>query len=221
MKRTTFIMIAILAALSLCAITQDKKPTESNDNNPNAIEAETEGLRSYVIKSKATIEYKGEKTRHDITGTVWHDVEAEKLATETEHLVTFPSGSTLTKNLDIVVGDWRYAINLTENTGRKRPKVKGGAYDDLMQKAKYQNEDSFRKLIEAEGGRILGNETFFERNCLVVETGSGKEKMKIWYYKGIPIKLVTHNTVSEVILMEENLAIPGEKFEVPAGITIR
>jgi hypothetical protein len=214
MKRISTLLVAFFVAFSLLAYGGGEKSVESTDNSLKVIEAETEGLKSYILKAKATVN--GVK----YNSTIWHNVAAEKLAGELETLVTFPSGSALTKTLEIIDGEWTYYINLMEQTGRKVPKTNSSS-NELIEQAKYPDENTFRKLIEAKGGRIVGNETFFERNCLVVEIGSGEEKTTTWYYKGIPLRMVSHLTKIEVTHLEENVAIPDEKFDVPAGITIR
>jgi hypothetical protein len=80
-------------------------------------------------------------------------------------------------------------------------------------------------MIEKEGGKILANETFLGKDCIVVEvTEQGDEgqsmKTKMWYYKGIPLKMANDFYTMEATKFEENISIPDNKFEVPAGIEI-
>jgi hypothetical protein len=46
-------------------------------------------------------------------------------------------------------------------------------------------------------------------------------KSKMWYYQGIPLKMTNAYYNMEAVEIQENVDIPEEKFEVPAGIKIR
>ncbi|MBK7093997.1 MAG: hypothetical protein IPH57_02615 [Saprospiraceae bacterium] len=46
-------------------------------------------------------------------------------------------------------------------------------------------------------------------------------KSKMWYYQGIPLKMANAYYNMEAVEIQENVDIPAEKFEVPAGIKIK
>ena len=120
-------------------------------------------------------------------------------------------------------GEWSYMIDLEAKTGYKSKS--GESEDDPKDLIKSDDEVTFRQMIEKEGGKILANETFLGKDCIVVEISEKSDDgkalaTKMWYYKGIPLKMSNKSYTMEATKFEENVSIPASKFEVPAGITM-
>lgn len=92
--------------------------------------------------------------------------------------------------------------------------------DSPMNNIKSDDAQTFRQMIEKEGGKILGNEDFIGKDCILVELMNEGNKSKMWYYKGIPLKMEAKGYKMEVTKLEEGVSIPDSKFKVPSGITI-
>ncbi len=92
------------------------------------------------------------------------------------------------------------------------------AEENPMDLIKSQEDQTFKQMIEKEGGKIVGNETFLGKNCIVVEMNKDGQSMKMWYYKGIPLKMTNPVFTLEATKFEENASIPSSKFEVPKDI---
>lgn len=78
-----------------------------------------------------------------------------------------------------------------------------------------------RKIMERLGGKKIGNETFFGKNCEVWELT--KLKSKVWVYKYIPLKTIMNilgEVTIEAVKIEENASVFADKFAVPKGIEI-
>lgn len=175
-------------------------------------------LQSYTMKVLGTID-QGDLV-YTINISVWHDVAADKRAAEIHYLLVNSRGESFpSKFMEIIDGDLKYNIDFQENSGRTGPKSKSDIED--FENVKSPDEAAFRQLIESRGGTFLGRETFSGYNCLVFVQGTGEYERKTWYYKGLPLKVEAHKTVVEVTSLEENVSIPAERFQIPAGISIR
>lgn len=213
--------MAVMAMFFIVACGGSEKPGTTADSTMKEIETEMKGLKSYIMKAVSTINEEG--TQMNMKMTVWHDVAKDKMATEMEMTMTAEGFTHASKTLNIEDGEWVYMINLNDNTGVKiRTDDGDGMFDYEIQ----EDEATLRQMIEADGGRIIGSETFLGRKCIVFEAieddfGSGPATVKTWLYKGMPLKMVSGNMTMEVTHLEENVTIPAAQFKVPAGVTIR
>ena len=215
-------LMAVLAIFMFVACGGGEKSETSADSTLKEIEAEFLGLKSYIMKAVFTMEEDGTKVVQNMT--IWHDVARGKTATEMDMTMTAPGFSQTSKMLNIEDGETTYVINLKDNTGFKMNFRDDD--DDLFDYEIEEDEATLRQMIEADGGRIIGTETFLGRKCLVVETVEddydyGTITTKMWLYKGMPLKVVSDHMRMEVTHLEENVSIPAERFKVPAGITMR
>ena len=48
-----------------------------------------------------------------------------------------------------------------------------------MDLIKSQEDQTFKQMIEKEGGKVVGNETFLGKNCIVVEMNKEGQSMKM------------------------------------------
>jgi len=225
MKKSTTLLMAIFAAFIFNSCGGGEKSETTADSTMKEIEAEIKGLKSYIMKAVTTTSEEGAEVK--MTMTVWHDVAKEKSATEMEMEMKGPGFSHSTKTLTIEDGEWSYVINLKDNTGYKMA-FKDDDDDDMFDYEIQEDEATLRQMIEADGGRVIGTETFLGRNCLVVETieedydyDDEVITTKVWLYKGLPLKMVSDNMTMEVTHLEENVSIPAERFKVPAGVKMR
>jgi outer membrane lipoprotein-sorting protein len=220
MKTLRFLTLATLA-ITLFASCNNSTTTSNADDKMKDIAGDMASMKSYIIEYKTVMSMPEMKSI--TTMTQWIDVGNDKFvmesATETEMMGTKQSS----KSLMIEDGEWSYMIDLEAKTGYKSRS--GESEDDPKDLIKSDDEVTFRQMIEKEGGKILANETFLGKDCIVVEISEKSDdgKMlatKMWYYKGIPLKMSNKAYTMEATKFEENVSIPASKFEVPAGITM-
>lgn len=191
------------------------------DSKMKDVANEMAASKSYMIEYKSTVN--APEIKSTSVSTAWIDNINDRLAvftdTESEVMGRKQGG----KSLMIVKDGWNYVIDLTQKTGFKS---KEDAMDDNSKEMTEMEDDvTFRQMIESEGGKIVGNEKFLGRDCIVVETteeGEDDESMstKIWYYRGIVLKMTNALTTMEATKFEENINISSDKFEIPSDIKI-
>lgn len=222
MKKTKIFFLTVLVAMALAACGGGSKTSSTDaDSTIKEMEADFEGMKSYVLK--AIISAGEEDYKFTNTMTIWADIENDRSASELESVIESFGQKQTTKMLYIEEGEWTYAINLKTNTGTKM--TSDNEEFDFFDREMIDDDITFRQMIEEEGGRIVENETILGKNCIVVETidddGYEETLTKIWYYKGLPLKMVSDQMTMEVTHFEENTSIPADKFKVPSGVTIR
>jgi outer membrane lipoprotein-sorting protein len=220
MKTLQFLTLAILT-ITLFASCNNSTSTSNADDKMKDIAGDIASMKSYIIEYKTVMSMPQMKSI--TTMTQWIDIGNDKFvmesATETEMMGTKQSS----KSLMIEDGEWSYMIDLEAKTGYKSKSGEGE--DDPTDMIKSDDEVTFRQMIEKEGGKILANETFLGKDCIVVEMSEKSDDgkalaTKMWYYKGIPLKMNNKSYTMEATKFEENVSIPASKFEVPAGITM-
>jgi hypothetical protein len=182
---------------------------------------EMAATKSYMIEYKTTVN--APEMKSTAATTTWIDNTNDRQAvftdTESEVMGRKQGG----KSLMIMKDGWSYMIDLTQKTGFK---TKEDAIEDSsMDMMETEDDVTFRQMIESEGGKIVGNEQFLGRDCIVVEMNDEGETgdpmlTKIWYYKGILLKMTNAITTMEATRFEENISISSDKFEVPGDIII-
>jgi len=220
MKKIKFLTFAIVIAI--IAISCNNSSSTSNaDDKMKDIAADAASMKSYVIEYKMVMS--AEQVKSTTTMTQWIDMGNDRFAmesvSETEMMGTKQSG----KSLIIDDGEWSYMIDPATKSGFKSKSGEGE--DDPTDMIKSDDEVTFRQMIEKDGGKVLANESFLGKDCIVVElmekNDDGKAMpTKMWYYKGIPLKMVNSLYTMEATKFEENVSIPASRFEVPAGITL-
>jgi outer membrane lipoprotein-sorting protein len=220
MKKIKFLTFAIVIAI--IAISCNNTSSTSNaDDKMKDIAADAASMKSYVIEYKMVMS--AEQVKSTTTMTQWIDMGNDRFAmesvSETEMMGTKQSG----KSLIIDDGEWSYMIDPATKSGFKSKSGEGE--DDPTDMIKSDDEVTFRQMIEKDGGKVLANESFLGKDCIVVElmekNDDGKSMpTKMWYYKGIPLKMVNSLYTMEATKFEENVSIPASRFEVPAGITL-
>jgi len=220
MKKMKFLALAILAT-AITTSCNNSTSTSNADDKMKDIAADVASMKSYVIEYKMVMS--AEQVKSTTTMTQWIDMSKDKYAmesaSETEMMGTKQSG----KSLIIDDGEWSYMIDMATKSGYKSKSGEGE--DDPTDMIKSDDEVTFRQMIEKDGGKVLANESFLGKDCIVVEViekdDDGKAMpTKMWYYKGIPLKMSNSVYTMEATKFEENVSIPASRFEVPAGITM-
>jgi hypothetical protein len=191
------------------------------DSKMSEVAGEMTGMKTYMIEYKSTLNSPEIKS---VTKTVqWVDTENDRYAFFSESESDYMGEKQTDNSLMIMKDGYSYIINLKDKTGFKSKD--GDLEDDPTDDVMPEDDVTFRQMIEADGGKIIGNEKFLERDCIVVEinqTDDNEDPLptKIWYYKGIMLKMQNSFTTMEAVRFEENAVIPAEKFEVPSGIQL-
>ena len=195
--------------------------TTNADDKMKDIAGDMASMKSYIIEYKTVMDMPQMKST--TTMTQWIDSSKDKFAMESASETEMMGTKQNSKSLMIDDGEWSYMIDLDAKTGYKSKS--GEADDSPTDMIKSDDEVTFRQMIEKEGGKILANETFLGKDCIVVEISEKSDDVKMlatkmWYYKGIPLKMSNKAYTMEATKFEENVSIPASKFEVPTGITM-
>jgi len=220
MKKIKFLAFAILIA-TIAISCNNSSSTSNADDKMKDVAAETASMKSYIIEYKMVMS--AEQVKSTSTTTQWIDSSKDKFAMESATVTEMMGTKQSSRSLIIEDGEFSYMIDLDAKTGYKSKS--GEADDSPTDMIKSDDEVTFRQMIEKEGGKILANETFLGRDCIVVEISEKSDDgkalaTKMWYYKGIPLKMSNKSYTMEATKFEENVSIPASKFEVPTGITM-
>lgn len=190
------------------------------DSAMSEIAGEMAGIKTMMIEYKTTVKAEGMKSTSVMTQ--WIDNTNERHAVYTEGQTEVMGMKTDEKSVIISKDGWSYMINMIDQTGFKSKDNESD--EDPTDKILPEDNVTFRQMIEKEGGKILGNESFLGKDCIVVEITENSDgqpmQTKMWYYKGIPLKMANSFYTMEATKFEENVSIPDSRFEIPAGIKI-
>ncbi len=216
MKRNLNALLLVTVLLTLLSCGSNNSKTTA-DSSAKEIAKEIADMKSTVVSYQTTMQAEGIKSV--ITSKQWIDIKnnrfASEMSTETDMM-----GNKTKQNTIIVSADgWECVLNPADKTGVK---TKSGGDDDESPLAQLKSDDdqTFRQMIENEGGKILGNETFLGKNCITVEMTIEDHATKMWYYKGIPLKIENNSYSMEATSIEENVSIPDSRFKIPSDYTI-
>jgi ribosome biogenesis SPOUT family RNA methylase Rps3 len=212
-SKTTFIITIASFLIISCT---NNTPKTSADSTVKEVSSEMADMKSYVIQYKNEVKASGAKSSAIITQYI--DMKNDKMSIETESYTELNNSKISEKSLAIYDKEWTYIINLKDKTGVKMKEDQ--AEDDPMDMIKSDDNITFRQMIEKEGGKIIGNEQFLGKDCIVVEMKQEGQISKMFYYKGIPLKIESPAYTMEAIKFEENITIPVSKFTIPTGITL-
>jgi hypothetical protein len=218
MKTIKLLSIAFIA-IALGFSCKNKNSSADADDKMKDIAKEMVNMKTYIIDYTTTLSTDGFKS---VTKTTqWMDVSKDLLAMESTSETEIMGKTQVAKSLIITDKEWSYSIDLLNKTGLKS---KNDDTEDLpSEKILSDDETTFRQMIEKEGGVIIGNETFLGKNCIIAELSEKDDegnslKTKMWYYKGIPLKMINVAYSMEATKFEENIRIPSSRFEVPKDI---
>ncbi|KAF0201175.1 MAG: hypothetical protein FD170_2941 [Bacteroidetes bacterium] len=191
------------------------------DSKMSEVAGEMAGMKTYMIEYKSTVNAPEIKS---VTKTVqFVDTENDRYAYFSESESNYMGQKQTDNSLMIMKDGYSYIINLKDKTGFKSKD--GELEDDPTDVMMPEDDVTFRQMIEADGGKITGNEIFLGRDCIVVEITQADDSeepqlTKMWYYKGIMLKMQNSSVTMEAVKFEENANIPADKFEVPADINM-
>lgn len=218
MKTFKLLTLAVLA-ITLILSCNNSSTKSNSDDKMKDIATDIASMKSYVIEYKTVMS--SPQMKSTTIMTQWIDTGKDKFAMESASETEMMGTKKSSKSLTIEDGEWSYMIDLDAKTGYKSKSSE--AEDDPKAMIKSDDDVTFRQMIEKEGGKILANETFLGKDCIVVEISENSDEgkamaTKMWYYKGIPLKMSNKAYTLEATKFEENVSIPASRFEVPAGI---
>ncbi|HNW57220.1 MAG TPA: hypothetical protein PLR88_07950 [Bacteroidales bacterium] len=211
-KVTLFISVIFLLFIVSCKSNGPKADQPATEGKSVTEQKNTGNVAKgkYEIKS-GKIEYASKAMGMDATSILTFDDYGTKEINETNVLSI--TSTILTKD------GYMYVFNSASNTGTKR-KVYGSSGADI----------DFRNLTEEVKARKhikhAGKEQFFGKTCdkYIIDNTDYDMKGTFLVYAGIPLKsdidVKGTKTVSVATKFEENISVPVEKFELPAGVTI-
>jgi outer membrane lipoprotein-sorting protein len=214
--KTKIIMLALLGAIILSCGTKSTQNASNPDANVKDVAEALASAKTYYIEYVTKMEAEG--TKSTTLMKQWVDVENGLIAMESETENEMMGQKTKMNSLMINNEKGGYVINLDEKTGFK---MNNDLEDENpTDNIKPEDAETFRQMIESEGGKVLGNEDFLGKNCIVTELTEDGNTVKMWYYKGIPLKMESKSYTMEATKFEESVSIPASRFEIPAGIKI-
>lgn len=209
-------MLALLGAIILSCGTKSTQNASNPDANVKDVAEALASAKTYYIEYVTKMEAEG--TKSTTLMKQWVDVENGLIAMESETENEMMGQKTKMNSLMINNEKGGYVINLDEKTGFK---MNNDLEDENpTDNIKPEDAETFRQMIESEGGKVLGNEDFLGKNCIVTELTEDENTVKMWYYKGIPLKMESKSYTMEATKFEESVSIPASRFEIPAGIKI-
>jgi hypothetical protein len=177
MKRNLNALMVVTVLLTLFSCGSNNSKTTA-DSSAKEIANEIANMKSTVVSYQLTMQAEGVKSV--TTSKQWIDIKNDRFASEAS-TETEMMGSKTKQNTIIISADgWECVLNPADKTGVK---TKSGDDDDESPLAQLKSDDdqTFRQMIENEGGKILGNETFLGKNCITVEMTIEDQATKMWY----------------------------------------
>ncbi|MFI5263408.1 MAG: hypothetical protein ACHQM6_02720 [Candidatus Kapaibacterium sp.] len=215
----------VLFSLSSCSKKSDAPGADSTKAAADASKSGATGqsantsLGKYPIKS-GIIHGESETMGMKGTTTKYFDDYGAKVCEETSSTITMGATSIKTNKVRIIKDGWMYSYEPEKKTGVK------------MKFAIPANMD-FRnmgeKMMKDMGIKEAGTETILGKECKIYEYSGGQQGAmtgRSWiFWNAEPMKMdmkVANMTMkSHVTSIEENVAIPADKFEVPSNITLK
>ena len=230
MKKT--IPIFVLAALFSCNNDKTESDKSSMQDSAKVVSAEMTDGASSITAPATSSSYKKYDIKSGIISTSTK-MEMSGMKIETKNITYFDdygikecneeyktvNGVETLTTRDFVKDGFRYICSV-ENKGGMKTKASGYgvAAPFNMEEASTMKDNQFKKLADE---TVCGKPC----NSFSMVTPSGNIKMYGW--NRIALKTVVDNsemkmkTETVASKIEENVAIPADKFEVPAGVTMK
>lgn len=212
MKKHLLFALLILFTLSC----QNNAKQEKQQKTKVVENVRKSSLHSYKVTYKTLTDANGMQLKG--TTMQWVDLKNNRFRMETESEIGISGNNQEMKSLVIGDGEWIWIVDLTSKMGYKSASE---TYEDNPFE-NIKDETTFEETIENESGKIVGTEQFLRKKCTVVEIptlkGGDQSTMKAWYYKGIPLKMITPFYSMEAISFDENIEIPESELKVPENI---
>lgn len=214
--KTKIFLLALTATILLSCGSKNTQNASNPDANVKEVAEALASAKTYYIEYVTKMEAEGVKSTSLMKQ--WVDVQNNLIAMESQTENEMMGQKTKMNSLMINNEKGGYVINLDEKTGFKMSN--DGDDENPADDLKPEDPETFRQMIESEGGKILGNENFLGKNCIVAELNEDGNTAKMWYYKGIPLKMESKSYTMEATKFEESVSIPAGRFELPADIKI-
>lgn len=206
MRNCIFILVTLFSlglVLSSCHRSGKTTQNETQDFSTMRIEFETKASFGGVETMAREIQ--------------WVDMKNNRTAIQTIGETKGMGISQKEEQLSIDDGQWVYTIDLINKKGTR---MKTGESKEMAQAMGQFIRPDFKNLeefVKQNGGKMLPNETFLDKDCTVFEVFG----MKQWLYKGQVLKVEMNGQVMrQAVKIEENVSIPDEVFKIPEGIQI-
>ncbi len=206
----TKVLLAFLAVLLLSSC--NRKPAQ--DGKATDATSETGPKGKYTLKS-GIVEYKSTMMGFDASQTLYFDDYGNKEVTESHMDIM----GTKTTNVMLAKDGTMYNFDPENKTGMKSPS---------MPQMNQLNFEALTDEVTKEWNlKEEGKETFLGKECIKYSMNNPNMNMKgtYWVWKGIALKteveMATSGMVMEATNIQENVAVPAEKFEIPADIVFQ
>lgn len=210
MKKLTTITLALLLFIALGSC--GNSGAKSNDNT----EAD---YKTIYIEYVTDYEMMGAKISEK--ENLWIDQKNGKQVSHSYKSSSIMGIENKEETLTINDGEWDYNIDMINKTGTKtniadmKEAVAGMA--GALSIAFSSDIKSMEDFVTQNGGKILENEIFLGKECLVYELMNTKN----WMYKGNILKTeMGGKIIKQAVKVDENIKFPDGTFDVPSGINI-
>lgn len=207
----------VISVLLMVACTVKEK------NAPDAVSASAEkisAIETFYIEFEVATNVQGMK--NVMKTSQWVDVKNQRYAMIAETITEMGGMKQSNTSQVFYVDGWTTIVD-AQNKMAFRVKNESG-FESPLENIQPDNEEDFNVAIELAGGKIVGSENQLGYKCTVVELPDYSEgetiPTKIWYYKGIPLRIENELQTMVVKEFKENVEIPADKLKVPEGITV-
>ncbi len=213
MKKLQFILVLLTTFMLFSCADKAKNGGAEGDK------AQVSGpIKSFYLEQKGTALAEGMEM--EISSKIWYDAKSKNIATEMEYKTVNQGTSQMNKSLHISNEEGLFMIDLSKNTVYKMPKE---SIKDEFAGLKDYNEQEFIAELETRG-KIIDHELYLGKKCIVYEMdepndNNQTEKSRYWFYKGMPLKLISPSRQIETVRFDENARIPADRYKVPEGLT--
>jgi len=208
-------VLSILFPLSFLntASKQAKMPELTETTNKPAPKYKRYKIKSGIVKYKVSGTMTGTETMYF---DEWGHKEAKFSKTEMKIFGMVQKSNKLT----ILDGKNVFDIDLDKRTATK---TENSMYASFENKTDKEMDDFGEDLMTKMGGKKVGTETVFGKNCEIWEIATLGSK--IWVWKNLLIKSETNMLGMKINMMvtelKVNVSVPSGKFQVPSGIEIK
>ncbi len=182
--------------------------------------AQSPELRRYKLRS-AVVEYKMSGAQTGVE-TIYFDQWGMREAKYTQAEINMMGVSVKKNELTFLDGDWTYRVDLDKKTGAKMPTP---LMQEMKEAAKRQGKDFTdmgKEMLIRMGGKKIGEAAVLGKPCEIWTIKSLQTTSWIW--QGVTLKteakMMGKTMLTEATRVQENPAIPPEKFVLPQDVKI-
>jgi hypothetical protein len=170
------------------------------------------GYDSMIVEFESYSESSG--GRVTVYETLWID---QKNKREASLVRQEAATGQIKETLVFTEGCWMYNIDLSSKTGAKTNVEEANKMALAFGEVAKVSEAGLPEFVKKNGGKMIGNEMFLGKNCVVFEMFGFTQ----WMYKGVVLKTMAGSVVvKKATKIEENAEVPSSLFTVPEGIIV-